>query len=301
MVGTHVAPTLPPSLPGAGGLGGLGNLKRPAFKSSLDFDGGASTAHVCIYGPPSTGKTEAIAYLVQQGHNVLYLDLDHNTAPFTALNEEELTRLHYVSIADNPFLPNAVPTLIELFEKGSVSVCEQHGVKDCPVCRGDGSDFVIVDIKKLPKNTIWVLDSATRVASSADAIMRMKLKMTPWDKAEHDYHNGMWSIMNIMRSGMTAMGRPTVTLTHVTDMYQSRGETQFPQHLVPTMGSRRVSWEAGKDFSYTWKTNTSAPTSYTHVSGSLPAFATSRGREKEFTGKPLKEALALLFAPLLKK
>lgn len=159
------------------------------------------TDHVITYGEPGTGKT-TLAGLLAEFYYILWLDGDKGlTALKHNLHPELLKRIIPVKVLDNSSTPNFCMTMMRVITGKPVKLCLGHGIAECPICIAGQKQFITVELGKLPKNWVAVMDSHTQfyVSVMAFAYYKRTNKNIGGDtddayKGDHDY----WAICRNM-------------------------------------------------------------------------------------------------------
>lgn len=132
------------------------------------------TDHVILYGEPGSGKT-TLAGLLAEFYYVLWFDGDKGlTALKHNLHPELLKRIIPIRILDNTSTPNFCMTMLKVITGKPHNICLEHGIVECPLCKTGGKPFATVELNKLPKNWVAVMDSHTQFYSSTLAFAYYK-------------------------------------------------------------------------------------------------------------------------------
>lgn len=147
-----------------------GLLSLPSLaESKID-----ETDHVIIYGEPGSGKT-TLAGLLSEFYNILWFDGDKGlTALKHNLHPDMLKRIIPIRILDNSSTPNFCMTMLKVITGKPYKICIGHGIVDCPICLVAKTPFASIELNKLPKNWVAVMDSQTQFWTSTMAFAYYK-------------------------------------------------------------------------------------------------------------------------------
>lgn len=276
-------------------------IKPPVFKPI------ATWTKLGIYGPPSTGKTGAIAALAEAGHKIVFINTQNNLGPLIAASPEAQARVTMVNIWDTPSVTNLYAAMVKLYQEYKFRVCEAHGVVNCGQCSKSGDPVIQFAIEDVPRDAILVVDAFSDIVQSATYAVYNKLAEATApgtladfsQKAEWDVWGGIGNALAPIIGFLTKIPRHMVIVSHAKDTAKpaAKGDSP-PPFFAFNAGTRNKSQDVMSQFGYMWLTQLHQKPIY-EGNISTRAFVTSRGRETEFKGKPLNEAVVQLFAPLL--
>lgn len=124
---------------------------------------------VLIYGRPKVGKT-LLAGRLAAHFDLLWFDLENGIETLrTQLPIEQQRRVDVITIPDTRTNPVAISTMMKVLTGNRVEICEEHGAASCPTCKSNKKEFSVVELNKLPRTTIVVVDSASQLSDSAAA------------------------------------------------------------------------------------------------------------------------------------
>lgn len=211
--------------------------------------------HILTYGPPKVGKTLLVGRLAgkpitiegkQDVINLLWFDLESgsNTLVYN-LTPEEQQCVELIKLPDTSGYPIAIETLLKVFTvPGSHKICEDHGKVACPLCAVGKRPFVTVELSKLPKNTIVVVDSATQLLASA---MNNITKGRDDDyKPDWDDYRKQGHLLTKIYSEVQQAGYHCCVISHE-EMVETTDKTT---KIVPTGGTRNFSKMFAKFFDH---------------------------------------------------
>jgi hypothetical protein len=209
--------------------------------------------HAILYGETGSGKT-TLAALLSEFYNVLWIDGDKGlTAAVNNCHPEMLKRIHVIKVPDNTDYPLLCGTVLRLVTGRLQQICITHGTNDCPICKNTpGAKIIPIELNKLPKNWVAVLDSQTQFYASVLAFAYYKdTGKTPGSGIPDDY-KGDWDYRGIAYQMCDKFGNymkdltcQWVSISHevVTEM-----DDDVTKKIVPIGGSRNISSNYGKWF-----------------------------------------------------
>lgn len=207
--------------------------------------------HAIVYGEPKAGKTVLAALLAEFFH-VLWLDGDKGlTGARNALHPEMQKRLHVIKIPDDTDYPIMAPTILRIITGRRVEICIQHAVVDCSICKSANQLIVPVELNKLPKNWVVVMDSQTQFYASVLAYAYYKDSKkaigtgVPNDyKGDFDYRGYAYQMCDKFGNYMKDLKCQWVSISHEIENDMEDGTKK----LTPVAGSRNISSQYGKWF-----------------------------------------------------
>lgn len=130
-----------------------------------------------VYGEPKCGKTEAVGRLCgakkENGEplfkKIYWFDLEKGYTTLLKLEDEILEKITLISILDTSKQPNAVVTIMKVFEAKN-TICDKHGIlkSKCLACRKDpAAEYYEIDLFNEDTSTLVVLDSVSQLSNSA--------------------------------------------------------------------------------------------------------------------------------------
>ena len=200
------------------------------------------THRVCVYGPPSIGKTHLVGELALK-KNLLWFDLDNGFKTLLQLPTEAQERIEIISLPDTKTFPIAIETMLKVIKGGSHKICEAHGKVACPKCAAEKKEFITVCLDTVDDDTVVVVDSLTQLTSSAIAHIT---KGKPDDyKMQTDDWGGLAKLMEIFLSHVQNAPYNIVCISHELDKEK---DEKAPERLVPVSGSRNSSKNTARFF-----------------------------------------------------
>lgn len=215
--------------------------------------GANESEHVILYGETGSGKT-TLAALLSEFFNVLWLDGDKGlTAAINNCHPEMLKRIRVIKIPDNTDYPILCSTMLRLVTGRKQLVCVAHGTTDCPICKSNPSAIQIpIELNKLPRNWVAVLDSQTQFYASVLAFAYYKdTGKNPGSGVPDDY-KGDWDYRGIAYQMCDKFGNYMKDLScqwvSISHEVVSEMDDDVTKKVVPVGGSRNISSNYGKWF-----------------------------------------------------
>ena len=202
-----------------------------------------ASQRVLIYGPPKTGKTEAVARLSEH-FNLLWFDLENGYSTMLKLPEEWQDRITLISLPDTRSWPVAISTLLKVVRGSEHTICEQHGSIACPKCKAAGAPVEVVNLSKLPPNTIVVFDSLTQLTNSV--ISKLTLNKPDDYKLERDDWANLGKLMDMFLSHIQQAPYSVVCISHENEAEYEDGKIK----IVPVSGTKNFSRNTAKYFDH---------------------------------------------------
>lgn len=199
-----------------------------------------SIPHICVYGPPASGKTTLVASLAEH-YNLLWFDIENGWSVMKQLPKEWQARINLVHLPDSTVYPIAAETLPKIIRGTNVKVCVAHGKVNCPLCAKTGS-IESITLDELPRNTIVVIDSLTQFGMSTIS------HITKHQPDEYKLQLDDWGRLKIavekFLSQIQAAPFAVICITHEESVECEDGR----ERLVPVCGSSKTSRNTGKYF-----------------------------------------------------
>lgn len=199
--------------------------------------------HVCVFGPPKSGKTELVGKLALH-FNLLWFDLEEGWKTLLKLPQEAKERVELIRIPDKRSFPIAAETMPKVIKGSLTKICEAHGKVSCALCLKDAKPFTSVELNKLSSDTIVVLDSGTQLANS---VMAHITKNQPEDyKYEWDDYRKQGTQMDLFLSEVQQATFNFVFITHEAEVEMEDGRKK----IVPVAGTTNFSRNTAKYFDH---------------------------------------------------
>lgn len=215
--------------------------------------GANEVEHIILYGETGTGKT-TLAALLSEFFHVLWLDGDKGlTAAISNCHPEMLKRIHVIKIPDNTDYPIMASTILRLVKGTKIKICITHGATDCIVCAQKKDAIQAeVELNKLPKNWVVVMDSQTQFYASVLALSYYKdTKTQPGTgvkidyKGNWDYRGYAYQMCDMFGNYMKDLQCQWVSISH--ELLTEMGD-EVTKKIVPIGGSQNISSNYGKWF-----------------------------------------------------
>jgi hypothetical protein len=227
-----------------------GLMSMPSLaETSID-----ETDHVIIYGEPGSGKT-TLTGLLSEFYNLLWFDGDKGlTALKHNLHPELLKRIIPIRIIDNTATPNFCMSLLRAITGRPIKICigpSGHGIVNCPICIANKGQFIQVELNKLPKNFVAVVDSHTQFYVSVMAFAYYKNTGKNIGNDTDDGYKGDWDHWAICRNMVEKYGNYLKDLPckFVSISHESLEEMENNlKKLVPVGGSSNANKNYAKYF-----------------------------------------------------
>lgn len=200
------------------------------------------THRVCVYGPPSIGKTKLVGGL-SEFKKLIWFDLDNGFKTLLQFPVEWQERIEIISLPDTKTFPIAIETMLKVIKGGAVKICEEHGKVGCPKCVVDKKPFTEVCLSAIDDDTVVVVDSLTQLTSSAIAHIT-KGKEDDY-KMQTDDWGSLSKLMEVFLSHVQNASYNIVCISHELDKEK---DEKAPERLVPVAGSRNSSKNTARFF-----------------------------------------------------
>lgn len=209
------------------------------------------TDHAIVYGEPGSGKTTLVG-LLSEFYNLLWFDGDKGlTALKHNLHPELLKRIIPVKILDNTSTPNFCMSMMRVIKGKQVKLCLGHGIADCPICIMNKTQFITVELNKLPKNFVAVTDSHTQFYVSVMAFAYYKRTGKNIGEDTEDSFKGDYDYWAICRNMVEKYGNYLKDLPckYVSISHESLEDMENnAKKLVPVGGSSNANKNYAKYF-----------------------------------------------------
>lgn len=203
---------------------------------------------ILVYGPPKCGKTDLVGQLAEI-KKLWWLDLEDGIKTLLSsprMKKEWLDNIELFPIPDTQISPVACRTILKMIKGKPGTICHNHGVWDCVVCKTKGGTSSALDLGSFTNNDVLVIDSVSQLASSAMNDIQSKIiladqfdKKPEWD----DYFN-QGRIMERIFSIMQQAPCNVVAISHEQLVEMEDGAKK----LVPIGGTSQFSKTFAKYF-----------------------------------------------------
>ncbi len=203
----------------------------------------SATQRVVVYGPPKSGKTYLVGKLAEH-YNLLWIDCDNGWTTLQQLPEAWQERINIIAIPDSREFPIAAETLPKIVKGSLVSVCNTHGKVACALCSKNKDPVELIELNKIGKKWIVVVDSLTQLTNSMIAHITKGL---PDDyKLEFDDWGKLKVLIEKFLSQIQAAGYNVVCITHEEEVEMEDGKKK----IVPSSGSSKSSRNTARYFDH---------------------------------------------------
>lgn len=208
----------------------------------------AQPRKILIYGAPKTGKTELYGALAA-AKKLHVFDNEQSTKTFFKESSpafKHLNNIEIFPIADTQTFPVAIGTTLHATKNVAFSLCDAHGVKDCPICKKAGASFSVYDPTKFGPDDVVVIDSVSQLAQSAMYhILRNWISKDDYEhKADWDDWAAQGRMMDRFGSWIQSAPFSIVCVSHETLVEMEDGTKK----IVPIGGTSNFSKTFAKYF-----------------------------------------------------
>ena len=254
----------------------------------------SSTHRVLIFGAPKSGKTQLAATLAAK-YKVIWFDLENGYGTLLKLPKEQQANIELISIPDSKTFPIAIETMLKVITGAPVSICEEHGKVNCPICKKDDKPAAEVSLKEVDNNTVVVIDSLTQLTNSAIAFIT---KAQPDDyKMDFSDWGNLRAVVEKFLSQVQQARYNVVCISHEEEVEMEDGRKK----IVPVCGSSKSSRNTAKYFDHVVYCEVK---NKKHISASSTTFANNivTGSRTDFVMESAVEPTLLdLFASHIQK
>lgn len=200
-----------------------------------------SVPHICVYGPPASGKTSLVASLAEH-FQLIWFDIENGWSVMKQLPKDHQARIQLYHLPDSTVYPIAAETLPKVIKGTKVSICTSHGKVSCPICTKDKLTMESVELSSTPRDTIVVIDSLTQFGMST--ISHITKNQSDDYKLQLDDWGRLKIAVEKFLSQIQAAPYAIVCITHEEVVECEDGR----ERLVPVCGSSKSSRNTGKYF-----------------------------------------------------
>jgi len=203
---------------------------------------------ILIYGPPKSGKTHRAATLVEQGYNLVWLDLENGIQTLKeCVAPENMDKIEIISVPDSLANPVAIETVTRFFRAtGPLRICEKHGRAACVNCKAGTDKFIELDPTKFDSNTVVVVDSLSQLSDSAMAHCLGGVRDLEFKKPEFDHYAKQGLLLANILSAQQQAKYHRVFISHEEAIEQEDGK----EVIVPVGGTRNFSRKLARYFDH---------------------------------------------------
>ncbi len=207
--------------------------------------------HVLLFGPPKSGKTQLIAQLAEVGFNLVWFDLENGSSTLLKLSPEAKARITLVKIRDVIESPRAHATIDKISQGGTFKICDAHGTVNCAHCTKAGTfedNHTLLEIPTSPldadPNTIYVLDSASQLTISVNAVVTFGREETY--KEQFDDWSAQGKYLNRILSRI--QNSPNMWAVTAHELLAEREDSA--KRIVPSIGTTNYAVNCAKFFDH---------------------------------------------------
>lgn len=204
---------------------------------------------ILVYGAPKTGKTELVGALAAEKRLKVF-DLEQSTKTWFKPSSPaypHLSNIEIFPIADTQTFPVAIGTVLHATKNVKLSICDVHGVVDCPICKKvKDAGFSVYDPTTFTPDDVAVIDSISQLAQSAMYhILRTAIAKDDFEKkADWDDYAAQGRMMDRFGSWIQSAPFSIVCTSHETMVEMEDGTKK----IVPIGGTSNFSKTFAKYF-----------------------------------------------------
>ena len=197
--------------------------------------------HILLFGPPKSGKTQ-LAGEIASDYDVVDFDFENGSDTLQKLPMEFKERVEVISIPDTRGNPIGITTALHAIKGNPGSICDAHGLWNCPKCKVSGASVVQVNLGVADLSKAYIFDSLTQLTNSAIAHIT---KGQPDDyKLTYDDWGNLGKLLDTFLSYVQQCPNHIIVISHETEVEMEDGKMK----LVPTAGTRNFSRNTAKYF-----------------------------------------------------
>lgn len=209
---------------------------------------------ILLYGPPKSGKTQLAGGLAAH-FNTYWFDLEHGYLTLKKFPVEVQRNIELIRIPDNRFNHLAITSMLLMTDGKPVTICDLHGEvgTKCSRCTlskmaGNTEDIgtpVRLDIERLTKNDLVVIDSLTQLSHSALGKAfggQTEEKVKP----EYSHYMAQGFYLDKVLTNIQQSQANWLVISHEESLQQEEG----PEKIVPMAGTRNFSRNTARYFDH---------------------------------------------------
>lgn len=204
------------------------------------------TQSVLVYGPPKVGKTKLAGELAEHDEiaGVIWVDVENGASTLLQLSPKAQSKIQLIQLPDTKSNPVGIQTALKMIRGHKVSICHEHSVVDCAICKRNKAEFSDVELNALPSNWVVVFDSLTQLTDSAIAFIT-KDKAEDY-KMQYDDWGDLGKLMGVFLSHVQNAKFNVVCISHEIEAEREDGSMR----IVPVAGTRNFSRNTAKYFGH---------------------------------------------------
>jgi hypothetical protein len=193
--------------------------------------------HILIQGEPLTGKSTLASKMAELGWNLIWFSMDGNHSILSKLSKAAQDRVTLIRLPDTREFPIAADVIrkVSKYPLEDCNICDNHGMVNCSVCQKVNLPFELINLGRLPQNTIVVWDNLSQLSDSFINLITKnkpvdyKLQLDDWGSLR--FH--MMDILNRIKVAPYNL----ICISHSIEALDEAGNKK----LMPMVGSAEFS------------------------------------------------------------
>lgn len=205
----------------------------------------SATTRVIVMGLSGSGKSTLVSKLAADGFNLHWFTLDNDLDILLKLPPAAQENVEIYDIPDTASSPRAADVMMKLLKNKKGTICHEHGIWDCAICKKADKSFDSVDLTILdPKRDIVVIDTGTTLGHS---VMAHAMRGQPVDyKPERDDWGALRKWTEFFYSEFQGARFNLIVIFHTIEATMEDDKVK----LVPSFGSKDMSSKIAGAFSH---------------------------------------------------
>lgn len=255
---------------------------------------------ILVYGPPKVGKSLLVGKLAEYGYKLFWFDGENGADVLFQLSPEAQSRVKLFSIADLKTDPQFAKVGNEYMMKKDFSICHEHGVLNCVMCKAKGKpvdQFKWDEVLSDPKAVV-VFDSLSQMVTSIQNHVTRADKFDDFGALDKDSKREWGHYMAqklFLDSFLTVIENSrckTVVITHETELDSEKNPNAKP--VQPLGGTTTQSKSVSKYFGHVVHCRLRS-NQHTTISGTTSDNSTQAGSRLNITLAQEAKGLAAIF------